>query len=66
MEIQLTRHAQEKMDLLGIEESLLIECLAKGATTKQTDGYLASYTYLQVVYKIKPDGTYKIKTIFIE
>jgi len=66
MRILLTHHAQEKMALLGIHEEQLIECIQKGAKTRQTDGWLSSFTYIKVAYKFKPDGTCKVKTVFIE
>lgn len=65
MEIQLTKHANDKIVLLGIILEQIKECLQRGAKTKQTDGYLSNYAYLRVAYKIKPDGTFKIKTVFI-
>ena len=38
----------------------------KGAKIRQTDGYLASYEYIKVAYKIIGEDYYKIKTVFIE
>ncbi len=66
MKVQFTKHAQDKMDLLGIPSSQVIEAIQKGAKTRQTEGYLCSFTYIKVAYKIKPDGAIKIKTVFIE
>lgn len=67
MEIQLkiTKHAKEKMILLGISSEQVKRAIIQGATSKQTDGYLASYTYLKVAYKEIGENYYKIKTVFI-
>jgi len=63
--IVLTRHAKEKMVTLGITKEQIKRAIQQGATTKQTDGYLASYTYLKVAYKETRENSYKIKTVFI-
>ena len=66
MELVLTAHAKERMAQYAITKEQVKEAIQKGATVKQTDGWLSSYTCIKVAYrKIGPD-TYKIKTVFIE
>jgi len=66
MIILLSKHAQDKMALLGITKQQIKDVITKGSKFKQTDGYLSIYTYLKVAYKeLKPD-VYYIKTVFIE
>ena len=61
----LTKHAKEKMAVHGITKEQVKQVIGRGATVKQTDGLLASYTYLKVAYKKVADGVYKIKTVFV-
>jgi len=63
--IQISKHAKEKMDIEGIDEEQIKRAIKLGAITKQTDGYLASYTYFRVAYKRK-GNVYRIKTVFVE
>ena len=65
MIIQISKHAKEKMDIEGIDEEQIKRAIKLGAITKQTDGYLASYTYFRVAYKRK-GNVYRIKTVFVE
>lgn len=65
MELLITQHARENMTARGIEEEQVKRVIKYGAKVKQTDGYLAVYTYMSVAYKILPDGRYKIKTVMI-
>ncbi|MEK6960480.1 MAG: DUF4258 domain-containing protein [Nanoarchaeota archaeon] len=66
MELLLTVHAKERMAQHAITKDQIKEAIQKGATIKQTDGYLASYTFLKVAYKRLDEETYKIKTVFVE
>lgn len=52
MILRITIHAQERMDAKGIEKEQVIRAIKQGATTKQADGLLARYAYLEVAYKI--------------
>lgn len=61
----LTKHAKEKMAVHGITKEQVKQAIERGATVKQTEGYLASYTYLKVAYKNVGGSMYKIKTVFI-
>ncbi|MBS3152238.1 hypothetical protein J4230_02400 [Candidatus Woesearchaeota archaeon] len=60
----LTRHAQDKMILEGVSIKQVAEAITRGSVFKQTDGFLAVYTYFSVAYK-KIGDNYKIKTVFI-
>ena len=65
MILQISRHAKEKMDIEGIDEDQIIRAIKIGSKTRQTDGYLATYTYIKVAYK-KSGDVYRIKTVFVE
>jgi len=65
MIIQITRHAKEKMDMEGIDEDQIRRALRMGAISRQTDGYLATYTYIKVAYAKRGD-VYRIKTVFVD
>ncbi len=65
MELLITQHAREKMTARGIDEQQIKRVIQYGSKVKQTDGYLAVYTYMSVAYKKLPDGRYKIKTVMI-
>ena len=65
MILQISRHAKEKMDIEGIDEDQITKAIKMGSKTRQTDGYLAAYTYIKVAYKRKGD-IYRIKTVFVE
>ncbi|MBS3138054.1 DUF4258 domain-containing protein [Candidatus Woesearchaeota archaeon] len=61
----LTKHAKEKMVIKGISKEQIKDAIKYGAKIKQTDGYLASYTYIKVAYKKLDECIYKIKTVFV-
>ncbi len=63
--LKITRHAKEKMVLHGIASEQIKRVILFGAKNKQTDGYLASYTYIRVAYKAIGENYYKIKTVFV-
>ncbi|MBI2129940.1 DUF4258 domain-containing protein [Candidatus Woesearchaeota archaeon] len=65
MILEISRHAKEKMDIEGIDEDQIINAIKMGSKTRQTDGYLATYTYIKVAYKKRGD-VYRIKTVFVE
>jgi hypothetical protein len=65
MIIQISIHAKEKMDIEGIDEEQIIMALQRGAISRQTDGYLACFTYFKVAFKRRGD-VYRIKTVFVE
>ncbi len=65
LRITITRHAKEKMMMHGITPEQVKRAIQQGAKSRQTDGYLASYTYLKVAYKEIGENYYKIKTVFV-
>lgn len=64
MILQISMHAKEKMDIGGIDEEQIKTAIQRGSVSRQTDGYLATYTYFSVAYK-KMSDIYRIKTVFI-
>ncbi len=66
IKLKLTKHADDKRRLEGITISQIKSAIKKGSITKQTDGYLARYTYIKVAYKKIGKNTYKIKTVFVD
>lgn len=68
MEIQLkvSKHASDKMLWLGVTEEQVKKAILQGAKFKQTEGYLAKYTYITVAYKKIGENYYKIKTVFVD
>lgn len=65
MIIQISWHAQEKMDSEGISLEQIKRAIKMGSISRQTDGYLATYMYLKIAFKRKGD-IYRIKTVFID
>lgn len=66
IKLKITKHANDKMMWLGISEEDVKKAILRGSKFKQTDGYLAIYTYLKVAYKKSNENVYKIKTVMIE
>lgn len=50
----------------GIDEDQIKRAIKRGAISRQTDGYLALYTYIEVAYKKIGNDLYKIKTVKIK
>lgn len=65
IKLKITRHAKEKMIIPGISKEQVKRAIQHGAKTRQTDGYLVSYTYLKVSYKVIGENCHKIKTVFV-
>ena len=65
MILQISRHAQERMAVEGIDQDQIKRAIKMGSKSRQTDGYLASYTYIRVAYKKRGD-VYRIKTVFVD
>ncbi len=61
----ITKHARDMMFERGIDEDQIKRVITLGAKTRQTDGYLAVYTYIAIAYKKLDEETYKIKTVMI-
>jgi len=66
MKLKISKHAKERMILRGITKEQIIRCVKQGATIRQTDGMLSSYTYLQVAWKKIGEDCYFIKTVKIK
>ncbi len=64
MELQITIYAKEKMNIKGITEEQIKLAIKQGSISRQTDGFLAAYTYFSVAYK-KRREVYRIKTVFL-
>ena len=65
IELIITKHAKERMIQHSITKEQVKMAIERGAKVKQTEGYLASFTYIKVAYKKISDETYKIKTVFV-
>ncbi|MBI4919436.1 DUF4258 domain-containing protein [archaeon] len=65
IEIILTEHAKERMAAKGITKEQIKNAINHGAKQKQTDGFLASYTYIEVAYKLR-GKKHIIKTVKIK
>ena len=65
MILQISKHAKEKIDIEGIDEEQIKRAIKMGSISRQTDGYLATYTYINVAYKKRGD-IYRIKTVFVD
>lgn len=65
MILQISKHAKEKMDIEGIDEEQIKRAIKMGSISRQTGGYLATYTYVNVAFK-KRGSVYRIKTVFVE
>jgi len=66
IKLKITKHANDKMLWLGISEEEVKKAIMRGSKFKQTDGYLAIYTYLRIAYKKLNKNVYKIKSVMIE
>ena len=66
MIVLLSKHAKERMSEKGITVGMIKESIKRGAVTRQTGGYLATYSYFAVAYKTIKPGVYKIKTVMVK
>lgn len=66
MRLLITKHAMDMMIERGIDENQIKRAIKNGAISRQTEGYLASYTYLEVAFKKLSNDVYKIKTVKIK
>ncbi len=62
MKLKISVHAMDMMVERGIEEETIWRAIKQGAVSKQTDGLLARYTYIEVAYKVRGD-LYIIKIV---
>ena len=51
MRLIITKHARDQMFDRGIDEDQIIRAIKRGAKTRQTDGYITTYTYVRIAYK---------------
>lgn len=65
MDLILTLHAKEHMIERGITKHQIIDAIKRGSKVVQTDGFLVSYGYIKVAYKIRGEK-YIIKTVMIQ
>ena len=65
MELIITFHARQRMDFHGISEEQIKQAIQRGAKIPQTEGLVATYTYIRVAYKVIGKN-YVIKTVMIE
>lgn len=65
MKLVLTKHAQDAMIERGVTVEMVEQAIIKGSKVKQTDGLLATYSYVRVAYKVIND-VYVVKTVFVE
>ena len=63
--LKLTKHADDKRRLEGITIDQIKTAIKRGSISKQTDGFLAHYSYIKVAYKKIGKNVYKIKTVFV-
>jgi hypothetical protein len=64
MSLVITYHAKEQMVARGVTKQQVIDCISFGSKTRQTDGLLASFGYIQVAYKVTGERVI-IKTVMI-
>jgi hypothetical protein len=64
MKILLTEHAKVQMVARGITMEQIKIAIQRGSTIKQTNGYLSSFTYILVAWKMW-NGYHKVKTVMI-
>jgi len=66
MRLLITKHAMDMMIERGIDEDQIKRAIKNGAISRQTEGCLASYTYIEVAFKKLSNDVYKIKTVKIK
>jgi hypothetical protein len=53
------------MIALGISIDDVKKAILRGSKTRQTEGFLACYTYYCVAYRVLGEKVYKVKTVYI-
>ena len=66
MKVIYSKHANDKRILYGLTKEQIDRAIKRGATVKQTDGYLAAYREIKIAYKKLNKEIYYIKTIYID
>jgi len=59
-DIKYSRHAPQRMTLRGISEKEVKEAIRRGRKRKERETLVATYVYLEVVYKITDGDIYVI------
>ena len=62
--IRYSNHAREKMVERGISEKEISNAINRGSKRTQDDKIVATYMYIEVVYKMIDDDAYVI-TVFV-
>ncbi|MBT5022623.1 DUF4258 domain-containing protein [Candidatus Woesearchaeota archaeon] len=65
IKIVYKKHAVEMMTERGITRTQVEFAIKRGCKFKQTDGFLARYSYFAVAYKIVGKN-YIIKTVYVD
>jgi len=63
-DVIFTIHAFAEAEQDGISKNEIIEALSRGKTYPQNGKFITIYKYFTVIYKIRPDGKYKIITVY--
>lgn len=59
-DIWFSKHARERMVERGISQQEVKNAIEKGSKKRQDGNVVASYTYIQVVFKMRKDVCYVI------
>ena len=60
IDIRYSNHARLRMIERGISDAEVKAAIAKGSKRRQDGNVIASYSYIEVVYKRRKDGCYVI------
>lgn len=60
MKVIYSKHGNDKRILYGLTKEQVERAIKRGATIKQTGGYLASYRELRIPYKKLNENTYYV------
>ncbi len=66
MILLISEHAKKRMAEHALTKEMVKEAIKQGSKTRQTDGFLATYTYFQVAYAVISPDVYKIKTVMVK
>ena len=64
MKLVITFHAQQRMDQYGITLEQIRTAIQRGSKIPQTEGFLVTYTYISVAYRVEGDYCI-VKTVMI-
>ncbi len=63
-DVIVTIHAWAEADQDGISKSEIVEAINRGLAVRQNGKRITIYKYFTVIYKIRPDGKYKVITVY--